>query len=224
MSETPPLSPVEIWLVEDNELLRQHLHTNMESDERVRKVLSFPCMEHALKALEKEDPPQVLLSDLGLPGMDGAEGIKLFKEKCPDLEALVLTVYDDREKVFEAIQAGASGYLLKDSTLEDIVEGCIKVARGESILDGMIARMMLNTFQKKKNVPSDLRLTPREMDILNGLAKGQYMKEIAYELGIKFTTVNFHCDNLYKKLHVSSQREAITKAKRMGILFGLMLY
>ncbi|MGJ8725719.1 MAG: LuxR C-terminal-related transcriptional regulator [Roseibacillus sp.] len=207
-----------IWIVEDNARLRRYLVKYLSEPEDLHCTGNFSNCEDALEALEACPPPQVLLIDLGLPGMSGSKGITEFKRKCPEIEALVLTVSNEREKVFEAIAAGASGYLLKNAAIDEIEEACRKLARGESSLDGAIARMMLGTFQEKKSKSSDHGLTDREFEVLNHLAEGLYGKEIADKLGISTATVNFHCGNLYKKLHVQSQRSAILEAKKRGIL------
>ena len=137
----------------------------------------------------------------------------------------MLTIDDSREKVFDAIQAGASGYLLKTADADDILDGCRKIAAGAASLDENIARMMLNVFRKtgaakppanKEKVEHNL--TDRELEILQMLADGYFVKEIVDQLGISSRTVNFHCTNLYKKLHASSQRSAIHEARRRGIL------
>lgn len=214
-----------IWIIEDNTRLRNYLgkYINMSGD--LSCTGTFPNCETALGALGSEPAPDILLIDLGLPGMSGIEGIRKFKERIPDIEPLVLTVDDSREKVFEAIQAGASGYLLKTADVEDIIDGCRKVAEGGASLDENVARMMLNTFRKngaanlaKKKESTEHDLTERELEILQLLAEGYYVKQIEDQLGISARTVKFHCNNLYKKLHAHSQRSAVFEARRRGIL------
>ena len=207
-----------IWIVEDNTRLRTYLVKYLSEPEDLECTGDFSNCEEALKALDSEEPPKVLLIDLGLPGISGAQGIAKFKQRHPEIEALVLTVSNERDKVFEAIKAGASGYLLKNASIEEIETACRKVARGESSLDGAIARMMLGTFQQSDQTKADHNLTKRELEILHLLVDGLYGKEIADKLGISLATVNFHCGNLYKKLHVQSQRSAIIEARKRGIL------
>jgi DNA-binding NarL/FixJ family response regulator len=207
-----------IWIIEDNSRLRRYLVKYLSEPDDLKCTGDFSNCEDALEALGSSHPPQVLLIDLGLPGMSGSSGIREFKRLHPEIEALVLTVSNERDKVFEAITAGASGYLLKNASISEIEGACRKLALGESSLDGAIARMMLSTFQKTKLKKVEHGLTDREFQILEQLADGFYNKEIAHTLGISQATVNFHCGNLYKKLHVQSQRSAIFEAKKRGIL------
>jgi len=210
--------PISVWIVEDNERLRGYLARYLNEPEDFVCDGSFSNCEDALAALDSSAAPQILLIDLGLPGMHGSRGIAEFKRRRPEIEALVLTVNNDRDQVFEAISAGASGYLLKNASFREITDACRKVAAGESSLDGAIARMMLGAFQKAKPTSAEHNLTKREFQILQCLADGLYCKEIADDLKISESTVNFHCGNLYKKLHVQSQRGAVHEAKKRGII------
>lgn len=207
-----------IWIIEDNLRLRRYLVKYLSEPDDLQCTGDFSNCEDALEALGSSLPPHVLLIDLGLPGMNGSGGISEFKRRHPEIEALVLTVSNERAKVFEAITAGASGYLLKNASIGEIETACRKLACGESSLDGAIARMMLGTFQSTNSKNVEHGLTERELEILQQLAAGLYVKEIAQSLGISQATVNFHCGNLYKKLHVQSQRGAILEAKKRGIL------
>jgi DNA-binding NarL/FixJ family response regulator len=207
-----------IWIIEDNLRLRRYLVKYLSEPGDLQCTGDFSNCEDALEALDSSLPPHVLLIDLGLPGMSGSGGISEFKRRHPEIEALVLTVSNERAKVFEAITAGASGYLLKNASIGEIETACRKLACGESSLDGAIARMMLGTFQVTSSKNVEHGLTERELEILQQLAAGLYVKEIAQSLSISQATVNFHCGNLYKKLHVQSQRGAILEAKKRGIL------
>lgn len=214
-----------LWIIEDDDDMLSYLKKYLNRYQDLCCTGSYSNCEAALAALDQKETPQVLLIDLGLPGMSGIEGIREFKKRVPDIEPLVFTVDDSREKVFEAIQAGASGYLLKTASVEEIADGCRKVAGGAASLDEHIARMMLNAFRKngtdkplKKKQQTEHNLTPRELEILKLLAEGYYIKEIVDQLGIRQVTVAFHCTNLYKKLHAQSQRSAIHEARKRGIL------
>lgn len=217
---------ITVWVIEDNDRLRNTLKRCLSRFDDLACSGTFSNCEVALDALDGEPAPQVLLIDIGLPGMSGIDGIREFKARIPDIEPLVLTVNDSHAKVFDAIQAGASGYLLKSSSMEEIVDGCRKVAAGGASLHENIARMMLNTFRKTgaTRVPADEKkstdhnLTQRELDILQLLAKAYSVKMIADELDISENTVRFHSKNLYKKLHAQSQMSAITEARKRGIL------
>ena len=219
------LNATTVWIIEDNTRLRNYLGKYINMSKDLSCTGTYPNCETALGALNTEPAPRILLIDLGLPGMSGIEGIRRFKERAPEIEPLVLTVDDSREKVFQAIQAGASGYLLKTDDVEDIIDGCRRVAQGEASLDGNIARMMLNSLRKDhadkpatKDETAEHNLTERELEILQLLAEGYYVKQIEDQLGISARTVKFHCNNLYKKLHAHSQRSAIAEAQRRGIL------
>lgn len=219
------LNTTTVWIIEDNTRLRNYLSKYINLSKDMSCTGTFPNCETALGALNREPAPKILLIDLGLPGMSGIDGIRKFKERIPEIEPLVLTVDDSREKVFQAIEAGASGYLLKTDDVEDIIDGCRKVAEGQTSLDGNIARMMLNTLRKnntnkpaRKQTVAEHDLTDRELEILQLLSEGYYVKQIVDQLGISGRTVKFHCNNLYKKLHAQSQRTAIAEARRRGIL------
>lgn len=214
-----------VWIIEDNTRMRNYLCKYLNLSRDLSCTGTFPNCETALGALNTEPAPKILLIDLGLPGMSGIEGIRRFRERVPGIEPLVLTIDDSRDKVFQAIQAGASGYLLKTDDVEDIIVGCRKVAQGEASLDGNIARMMLNTLRKPltdkptgKNHEAEHDLTERELEILQLLAEGYAVKQIEDQLGISGRTVKFHCSNLYKKLHANSQRSAVFEARRRGII------
>lgn len=219
------LNTTSIWIIEDNTRLRNYLGKYINMSKDLSCTASFPNCETALGALSHQPAPQILLIDLGLPGMSGIEGIRKFKQRVPGIEPLVLTIDDSRDKVFQAIQAGASGYLLKTDDVEDIIDGCRKVAQGEASLDGNIARMMLNSMRKNgADKPTGTgqatghNLTEREFEILQLLSDGYAVKQIEDQLGISARTVKFHCSNLYKKLHANSQRTAIAEARRQGII------
>jgi DNA-binding NarL/FixJ family response regulator len=212
-----------VWIIEDNARFRGYLKEFFNETEDLRCTGDFSNCEDALANLNDSTAPCILLIDLGLPGMSGIQGIPEFKTRFPEIEILVLTVNNTREKVFEAISAGASGYLLKSTSFDEVTDGCRKIACGEASLDGSIARMMLDSFQNKKQIlPSkkykEHNLTDRELEILKLLADGYYVKEITDKLEISQSTVKFHCHNLYRKLHAQSQRSAIYEAHRRGIL------
>ena len=165
--------------------------------------------------------PDVLLMDLGLPGMSGVEGIKKAKAFLPELTILVLTVYEENELVFDALCAGASGYLVKKTPPSKLLEAIKEAHEGGAPMSSHIARKVIDFFQTKKPVSlqkSVYTLTPREKEILTGLVEGHNFKFIADSLYISIETVRFHFRNIYKKLHVHSQSEAVAKAIREGII------
>lgn len=213
-----------LWVIEDNDYLRSSLTTCFDGFEDLHCTGSFSNCEAALTALNHTEAPKILLIDIGLPGMNGIEGIQTFKKRIPDIEPLVLTVSDDSDKVFEAIQAGASGYLLKTASLAEIVDGCRKVAAGGASLNEDIARMVLNSMRIKsprirsKQAPSAKVLSDRELEILQLVAEGHPAKRIGEMLGITLNTVRFHNKKIYRKLHVQSQTKALYEARKRGLI------
>ena len=210
-----------VWIIEDNERLLNTLERCIDRAQDLQCTGAFLNCESALATLDSKPAPQILLTDIGLPGMSGIEGLREFKKRVPEIEPLILTVNDDSEKVFAAIQAGASGYLLKSASMDEIIDGCRKVAEGAASLNENIARMMLNAFRKhgvSRPQKTDHGLTERELEILQLLADAYSVKLIAKELDISENTVRFHTKNLYKKLHAQSQTSAISEARRRGII------
>jgi DNA-binding NarL/FixJ family response regulator len=155
--------------------------------------------------------------DLGLPGMGGVEGIRKLRTFAPKITVVVLTVFEEKKIVFQALDAGAAGYLLKTATGPEIIQGLKQVFMGGATLSPSIAKLMLEQFHKPS--PSkDFHLTEREVEVLEELAKGLAIKEIADVLGISRSTVATHLEKIYTKLHVQSQSGAVAKALRSGII------
>jgi len=163
--------------------------------------------------------PQLLLMDIEMPGMNGIEATKLVKETFPELLVLMLTSFDDDDKIFQSLCAGGSGYLLKNATAQQILQALTDVYNGGSAFSPMVARRMVNFFQNKMSysVESD-KLTLKEKAVLQELVKGNSYKMIASELGISFETVKGYIKNIYKKLHVNNSTEAVAKAIRQRIV------
>jgi len=163
--------------------------------------------------------PQLLLMDIEMPGMNGIEATKLVKETFPELLVLMLTSFDDDDKIFQSLCAGGSGYLLKNANAQQILQGLRDVYNGGSAFSPMVARRMANFFQHKMSytVESD-KLTLKEKAVLQELVKGNSYKMIANELGISFETVKGYIKNIYKKLHVNNSSEAVAKAIRQRIV------
>lgn len=216
-----PQAPAQItvWLIEDNRTFRDTVSRVIEKSDDMTCPFTFPSCETALSALGREAAPDVILLDVGLPGMSGIEGIGRIKALSPSTHAIILTVFDDQEKVVRAICAGASGYLLKTSPVKEITAGIRDVMNGGAPMNGRIAKMVLGMFTKVAPRPnSDYDLTERERDILRLLVEGLVKKEIADRLNISFHTVDSHLRNIYTKLHVNSQTGAVAKALREGLV------
>ncbi|MFV2090935.1 MAG: response regulator transcription factor [Pseudomonadales bacterium] len=173
--------------------------------------------EDALAQIPLLPLPDAVLMDVGLPGMQGTEATKRLKERYPNLEILMLTTFEDTETIVDSIKAGASGYMLKASSSEEIRNAIFEVCRGGSFLTGSVARKLLSEFQTDQESPvrssGELEtLTEREQVILNRLVLGESYKIIAAELAISVHTVNNHIRHIYRKLHVNSRAEAVAKA------------
>ena len=211
---------LKVVVVEDNDSIREGLKILIDGTEGYSCVDSFSDCESMLKKIVKLNP-DVLLMDIGLPGMSGVEGIKRVKVFLHELTILVLTVYEENDLVFDALCAGASGYLVKKTPPSKLLEAIKEAYEGGSPMSSHIARKVIDFFQTKKPVSpqkSIYILTPREKEILTGLVEGHNFKFIADSLFISIETVRFHFRNIYKKLHVHSQSEAVAKAIREGII------
>jgi DNA-binding NarL/FixJ family response regulator len=211
---------IKVVVVEDNDSIREGLKILIDGTEGYSCISTFSNCEPMLKSIVKLNP-DVLLMDLGLPGIGGIEGIKKVKTLIPDLTILVLTVYEENDRVFDALCAGASGYLVKKTPPSKLLDAIKEAYEGGAPMSSQIARKVIDFFQKKKPVIPGKEvyiLTPREKEILSGLVEGHNFKSIADSLFISVETVRFHFRNIYKKLHVHSQSEAVAKAIKEGII------
>jgi len=205
---------IRIVVVEDQHTIRQGLAALINGTEGFRCVGSFVSMEQALPEIEK-DSPDVVLVDIGLPGMSGIEGIRRLKERHPGLLALVLTVYDDNERIFDALCAGATGYLLKKTPPARLLESVRECVSGGAPMSPEVARRVIALFREFRppdRVDNDL--TPHEHRLLKMLVDGHNYKTAAAELGVSVNTVAFHMKRVYDKLQVHSKSEAVAKALR----------
>ena len=200
-----------IALVEDDEALRETLAEIIAASPSWKLVAAYPAAEPALEAM-KETCPEVVLMDIQLPGMSGIQCVAKLKEIHPEAQVLMVTVYDNNDRIFDALAAGASGYLLKRDAPAKLLESLDDLLAGGSPMSSAIARKVVQKFQvtpPSKN--EDHNLTPREKQILEQLVKGSLYKEIAWELGIGVETVRTHLHNIYAKLHVRTRTEAVVK-------------
>ena len=206
---------IEIGIVEDNVKIRNLIQKFLDMQEKMSCKIAVDSVEEMLDHLEKNESPDVLLMDIQLPGMSGIEGISIIKKKYPDIEIIMLTIYHDSHKIFNSLVAGASGYLLKHTSLPEIKESIENLVQGGAPMSPQIARKVIEHFKKpepEKNPDSDL--TSREQDIVNGLVDGLSYKLIADRFDISIDTVRAHIRNIYKKLHVNSKAEVIAKSLR----------
>ncbi|MFC7338852.1 response regulator [Haloferula chungangensis] len=211
------MAPITIWVVEDDAGYRRTLKDLLNAGEATSCRRVFPSCDELFKALGSEEHPDLLMMDLGLPGMAGVEGIRKLAAEAPDIAVLVITVFREKEKVIDALSAGASGYLLKTATGREILEGIEQVFKGGAALSPEVAKIVL-TEVRKPSSRETFGLSGREIEVLEQLAQDQSVKEIADHLGISRRTAAFHLENIYRKLQVQSQSGAVAKALRSGII------
>ena len=207
-----------VWIVEDDALFRDGVKALIDRTPGFFCDHTFANCEDALKLLESEDAPRILLMDLGLPGMSGTEGMRMVKELSPATNVLVLTIYDDDEKVFGAICAGASGYLLKSSSGEEIVGALNQLIQGGAPMNAQIARRVLDLFSRMAGPKGQYDLSPREKEVLNLLVDGLSKRQIADRLIVSFYTIDTHLKNIYEKLHVHTRSGVVAKALRERLI------
>ena len=210
--------PITLWVIEDNDTYRNAIAELVDSTEGMRCTHAFQSCERALKALEDEFAPEIILMDIGLPGMSGIEGLGRIKAISPSTELIMLTVFDDEKKIFEAICAGASGYLLKSAQPHEIIEAVHQVLVGGAPMDARIARKVLDMFSRLSLPTEEYGLTGREKEILRLIVDGLTAKGIAEKLFLSFRTIDTHVKNIYTKLHVHSRSGAVAKTFRERLL------
>jgi DNA-binding NarL/FixJ family response regulator len=209
---------ITVAIVEDQPQTRDGLAILIDGTKGYRTVGKFASMEDAIAEIEKLHP-DIALCDIELPGMSGIDGVRVLKNRLPALQILMLTVFADNDHVFEAICAGASGYLLKDTPPARLVESIRELHEGGAPMSPEIARKVVTMFSKVAPPKrEEHRLSPRELDVLKLLAEGHSYKTAAKASSLSIDTVRFHVRNIYEKLHVHSKSEAVMLALRQGIV------
>jgi DNA-binding NarL/FixJ family response regulator len=211
---------IKVAITEDNTTIREGLAALINGTTGYSCVGSFGDCESLLSKLHTLNV-DVVLMDIGLPGMSGIEGIARAKKIKPDLNILMLTVYEDSQSVFKALCAGACGYLVKKTPPSRLLEAIKDANEGGAPMSSLIARQVINVFQQtqsKTTEETEAELSVREKEVLTSLAEGNNYQEIADRLFISVDTVRHHIKNIYKKLHVHSQSEAVAKAIRKGLI------
>ncbi len=204
--------PITVAIIEDLTEIREGLKSYIESDLDFEILCVADSAEEALVRLPRL-LPNIVVMDINLPDMNGIECVRLLKEDCPSTQFMMFTIYENDEKVFQALEAGASGYLLKNSTPEQILEALRELHHGGSPMSPNIARKLVNLFREEHKGPGPSNLLGRrENDILQLLSQGLLYKEIANRLSITVGTVRQHIHNIYEKLHVQNRTEALNKA------------
>lgn len=205
---------ISVWIIEDNEDFRSSLSSLINSLIGFSCDKSFETCEDAIKYLKDSQPPNIILSDIELPGISGIEGIEHIKGITNDTDIVMLTVHDEHDKVFKAISAGASGYLLKTATNEEIIESLHQVMNGGAPINARIARSVLEMFRTINPDKKEYGLSKREEEILDLMVKGLAKPQIAEKIFLSPHTIDFHVRKIYKKLQVHSRQGAVAKAVR----------
>lgn len=218
VSVSSTAASIKVAIVEDHHKIRQFLELLLNNTEGYRCTGSFRTMEEALEKI-KFDPPDLALVDIGLPGMSGIEGIKVLKERYPQMLLLMNTIYDDDERIFDALCAGASGYLLKKMPPAQLLESVKEAIQGGAPMSPEVARRVLALFHEiRPPERADYHLTPHEIRLLSLLAEGHSYKTAAAELDVTVKTISFHLQKIYEKLQVHSKSEAVSKALRNRLI------
>ena len=203
-----------VWLVEDGNILRRSLTALIDEQPGLRCSVSVASCEEMMAALDEGLVPDIVLMDIGLPGISGIDGVRHLRSFSPTTRAIIFTVHEEDEKVFDAICAGASGYLLKPSSPERIVEAIHQVQSGAAPINAYIAQKILAMFARTALLaapPDEYNLTAREKEVLQLLVDGLKLRQIADRLHISYHTVDSHVRNIYDKLHVHSRSSAVAK-------------
>lgn len=206
--------PIRIMIVEDDKAVREGLRTLINGSEGYYCPVSCCSAEEALDEISLQQP-QVVLMDINLPGMNGIECVVCIKNAWPEIQVMMLTVFDNTDEIFKSLTAGATGYLLKKTPPAKLLEAISELVNGGSPMSGEIARKVVQTFSRPVNpkIPES-HLTPREEEILSFLSKGFLYKEIAAELFISIETVRTHVRKIYQKLQVRTRTEALLRCMK----------
>jgi DNA-binding NarL/FixJ family response regulator len=210
MQDNAPASRLRVAIIEDDSALQKILADTLEESVGIEICGRFSNAESAVQQLPPL-APDVLLVDIGLPEMDGVECVRRLKPKLPRTQFLMLTVYEDTQRIFTALAAGATGYLLKRASREQLIDAVHEIHRGGSPMSSNIARKIVESFQPAGKASSEVKLAPRELEILGLLTQGYSYKVIADQLRLSIRTVGAHIRSIYEKLHVHSCSQAVAK-------------
>lgn len=200
-----------VAIVEDNKTTREALETIVNMSPDFRCICTCPTAEEALRVLP-EKKPELVLMDIQLPNMSGVECVAKLKELLPNIHAIMVTVYEDPDRIFRALRAGASGYLLKRAEPEEVLSAMREVQQGGGAMSGEIARKVIGYFREQAKATAEVdELTAREREVLELVVHGMSNKEICERLNVTLAAVRFHLKHIYQKLHVHSRTEAVLK-------------
>lgn len=202
-----------VLVVEDDAEIRSSFSLIVNSSQKFMVVNAYGKCEEAIENLHK-DRPEIVLMDIELPGMNGIQGARIIKDKAPHTEVIMVSVYEDSELVFEALKAGASGYITKSANYLELLSALEEITKGGAPMSSKIARMVIDNFHVNPNSP----LTKRETEILQLISEGKTYTQISEELFISKETAKTHIKNIYSKLQVNSKSEAIAKANQERLI------
>ncbi|MFZ1289048.1 MAG: response regulator transcription factor [Melioribacteraceae bacterium] len=208
---------INVAVVEDIKEIRNPIKDFLSDQTEFICGIAAESVENFFKEIDLDMPPDILLLDIGLPGISGLSAIQLIKEKLPNIEIIMLTVHEESDKIFRALKSGASGYLLKNTKLADIKNAIIEVSKGGAPMSPIIARKVIKYFDEVKTSINENVLTEKEKSIVNYIVDGMSMKMIAANLNVTVDTIKYHCKNIYKKLQINSKGELIAKSIRREI-------
>jgi DNA-binding NarL/FixJ family response regulator len=202
---------IRVAIVEDNQTLRTSLESLFNRTEGMRCITTMNNLLNVISEVGAARP-DIILMDIGLPNISGIEGVRTVKTHFPTIQVLMFTVFDEDDKIFDAIRAGASGYLLKKTPPAEIVQAIFDLYHGGAPMTASIARRVLQSFQATpQSLIADYQLTPRENEILHTLVDGLSYKKIADKYCVSISTIRTHICNIYSKLHVNSKAEAVAR-------------
>jgi DNA-binding NarL/FixJ family response regulator len=207
---------IRVVVFEDNAGLRDSLGLLLETSENIELKAVFPDASRLIPRMEQTEP-DVVLMDIQMPGISGIEAVQIIKEKFPQVQVMMQTVFDEDDKVFASLCAGASGYILKNTEPLRMIQAIQEVAQGGTFFTPAIAKKVLQNFQQQSK-PEFIQLTKREKEVLQLLVNGASYKMIASTLDVSFGTAHSHIKNIYEKLHVNSASEAVAKALRQRLV------
>lgn len=216
--QKPKTNAISIWLVEDNTTFRRTVANLINQSDRMYCEKAFSSSEQMLFELKREYAPSAVLLDIGLPGMSGLDAIERIKSLAPTTDVIMLTVYDDDDKVFRAICSGASGYLLKNAPAQRLVDSILDITYGGAPINPRIARKVLEMFSHGNAPREDYNLTDREKEILRLMVEGLTRKAISERLVVSHHTIDTHVKNIYSKLQVHTRSRAIAKVLKERIV------
>jgi DNA-binding NarL/FixJ family response regulator len=203
---------IKVAIIEDDSEIRLAIETYLNKQTNMSSRWSYESVEHFLHLLEEDHLPDIILMDIGLPGMSGISGIKIVKERYPEIDILMLTVHNEPHKIFQSLCAGATGYLLKTTPFIEIKNAILEIKSGGAPMTPQIARKVIDYFRKESNSKNDSPLTKKEKEIVLDLVDGLSYKMVADKQFVSIETIRTHIKHIYSKLHVHSKADVIRKS------------